>query len=145
MTSSTVLSRWLVFALVAATFVNFLGALALGPFLPQVAADLNTTVSLVGQVPALVTLIAAVLGLIIGPLADHYGYARTLTIGLLAATVSTLVIGLAPSFAVLLIVTILGAIGRAAVQPAAQSIVATRFPDEASRRHAMSQVSMGNS
>src|SRR3954451_3281066 len=98
MTSSTVLSRWLVLALVAATFVNFLGSLALGPFLPQVAADLETTVSLVGQVPALVTFIAALLGLVIGPLADQYGYSRTLLIGLLAATVSSLTVGLAPSF-----------------------------------------------
>jgi DHA1 family inner membrane transport protein len=145
MTSSSVLSRWLVLALTAATFVNFLGSLALGPFLPQVAADLETTVSLVGQVPALVTFIAALLGLVIGPLADQYGYSRTLLIGLLAATVSSLTVGLAPSFGVLLLVTILGAIGRAAVQPAAQAIVAARFTEEASRRHAMSRVSMGNS
>src|SRR3954462_5421201 len=96
------LSRWLVPALMAATFVNFLGALALGPFLPQVAADLDTSISLVGQVPALVTLLAALLGLVIGPLADHYGYSRTLLIGTLAATISTLTVGLAPSFTFLL-------------------------------------------
>src|SRR5215208_4146998 len=88
-----VISRGLVAALVVATFVNFLGSLALGPFLPQVAHDLGTTVALVGQVPALVTMLAALFGLIIGPLADHYGYGRTLRVGVLAATVSTLAIG----------------------------------------------------
>ena len=51
-----VISHWLVAALVVATFVNFLGLLALGPFLPQVAHDLGTTVALVGQVPALMTI-----------------------------------------------------------------------------------------
>src|SRR5215210_3086104 len=92
-----ILSRWLVAALMVATFVNFLGSLALGPFLPQVAHDLGTTVALVGQVPALVTMLAALLGLVVGPLADHYGYGRSLTMGVLAATVSTLAIGLAPT------------------------------------------------
>ena len=145
MPSSPALSRWLVAALMVATFVNFLGALALGPFLPQVAADLNTTVALVGQVPALVTLLAALLGLVIGPLADHYGFGRTLMVGVLAATVSTLAIGLAPSYAFLLAVTVIGAIGRAAVQPAAQATVAAQFHDESARRHAMGRVQMGNS
>jgi predicted MFS family arabinose efflux permease len=139
------LSSWLVTALMLATFVNFLGSLALGPFLPQVADDLGTTVALVGQVPALVTMLAALLGLVIGPLADHYGYARALLVGVLAATVSTLAIGLAPTYGFLLVVTAVGAIGRAAVQPTAQATVAARFSDEGARRHAMSRVQMGNS
>jgi predicted MFS family arabinose efflux permease len=140
-----ILSRWLVAALMVATFVNFLGSLALAPFLPQVAHDLGATVALVGQVPALVTLLAALIGLVVGPLADHYGYGRSLMAGVLAATVSTLAIGLAPTYAFLLPVTIIGAIGRAAVQPSAQATVALHFPDEATRRYAMSRVQMGNS
>jgi predicted MFS family arabinose efflux permease len=140
-----VLSRWLVAALMTATFVNFLGSLALGPFLPQVAHDLGTTVALVGQVPALVTMLAALLGLVIGPLADHYGSGRSLMVGVLAATLSTLAIGLAPTYGVLLLVTFIGAIGRATVQPTAQATVAQHFPDEAIRRYAMSRVQMGNS
>jgi DHA1 family inner membrane transport protein len=138
-------SRWLVAALMVATFVNFLGSLALGPFLPQVAQDLGTTVALVGQVPALVTMLAALLGLIVGPLADHYGSGRSLLVGVVAATVSTLAIGLAPTYGFLLLVTIVGAIGRAAVQPTAQATVAQHFPDEQTRRYAMSRVQMGNS
>ena len=55
-------------------------------------------------------------------------------VGVLAATVSTLAIGLAPSYAFLLLVTVVGAIGRAAVQPVAQATVAVHFPDEAARR-----------
>src|SRR5215204_1970787 len=122
-----VISRWLVAALVVATFVNFLGSLALGPFLPEVARDLGTTVALVGQVPALVTMLAALLGLVVGPLADHYGSGRSLMVGVLAATVSSLAIGLAPTYALLLLVTIIGALGRATVQPTAQASVAQHF------------------
>jgi MFS transporter, DHA1 family, inner membrane transport protein len=140
-----ILSRWLVAALMTATFVNFLGSLALGPFLPQVAHDLGTTVALVGQVPALVTMLAALLGLVVGPLADHYGSGRSLMIGVLAATASTLAVGLAPTYALLLLVTIIGAIGRATIQPTAQATVAHHFPDEATRRYAMSRVQMGQS
>ena len=145
MPSSPGSSRWLIVSLMAATFVNFLGALALGPFLPQVADDLNTSVALVGQVPALTMLLAALLGLVIGPLADRYGFGRTLMLGVLAATASTLAIGLAPSYAFLLAVTVLGGIGRAAVQPAAQATVAAQFPVETDRRIAMGRVQMGNS
>ena len=139
------LSPWLVSALMLATFVNFLGTLGLGPFLVPIADDLGTTVALVGQVPALVTMLAAMLALVIGPLADHYGLSRTLMVGVLAVTVSTLAIGLAPSYGFLLLVTVVGAIGRSAVQPVAQATVATRFPDEKTRRSAMSRVQMGNS
>jgi MFS transporter, DHA1 family, inner membrane transport protein len=144
MATSPVLSRWLVTALAGATFVNFLGSIALAPFLPQVADDLGTTVALVGQVPALVAMLAALLGLVIGPLADHYGFGRTLMAGVLAAVVSTLAIGLTPTYAFLLLATGAGAIGRAAVQPTAQAIVAAWVPDEATRRVAMSRVQMGS-
>ena len=145
MIAPPLLSRWLVATLTTATFVNFLGALGLGPFLPQIADDLDTSVALVGQVPALVMILAALLGLVIGPLADHYGYSRTLMVGMVAATCSTLATGLTPTYAFLLAVAVAGAIGRAAVQPAAQATVAVQFHGEQARRHAMSRVQMGNS
>jgi predicted MFS family arabinose efflux permease len=90
-------------------------------------------------------MLAALLGLVVGPLADHYGAGRLLMVGVVAATVSTLAIGLAPTYAFLVLVTIIGAIGRAAVQPTAQATVAQHFPDEATRRYAMSCVQMGMS
>jgi predicted MFS family arabinose efflux permease len=145
MSSSPVPSRWLIVALMGATFVNFLGTLALGPFLPQVAEDLETPVALVGQVPALVMLLAALLGLVTGPFADQFGFGRTLMLGVLAATISTLAIGLAPTYGSLLAVSALGAIGRAAIQPSAQATVAAHYPVEAGRRVAMGRVQMGNS
>ena len=42
-----------------------LSSLAVSPLLPVMAADLDTSVSLLGQVPALMLVLAAVLGLVI--------------------------------------------------------------------------------
>src|SRR6478736_8628335 len=77
-------SRWFVLSLALAAFVNMTGSLALGPFLAPVAGELGTSVALLGQIPSLTMLLAAGLGLIVGPLADHYGYRRTLILSLLA-------------------------------------------------------------
>src|SRR3954470_6510910 len=127
LSSSYLPSRWLIWALTVATFVNFLGSLAFAPFLPQIADDLGVTVALVGQIPAVVTLLAGLLGLVIGPLADHYGLGRALKGGVLAAIVSTLAIGLAPSVLFLFIVSVFGAVARAAVQPSAQATVSAQI------------------
>ncbi len=56
-----------------APFVTQLATFALSPFLPFVAADLGASVSLLGQIPALALFTAAVLGLVVGPLADRAG------------------------------------------------------------------------
>lgn len=127
-------SRWLIVALALAAFVNHIVGLALSPFLPLMAEEFGTSVALVGQVPSLSMLLAAILGLMIGPLADQYGYRRVLMIGLLSAVVSTLATSLAPSYLLLLVAVLVGAIGRATVLPTAQAIVTTRFQDAARRR-----------
>ena len=53
----------LVPTLALAAFVNMTGALALGPFLPVIAAELGTGVAVLGQVPALAMVLAAALGM----------------------------------------------------------------------------------
>lgn len=136
-------SIWLVPVLTLASTVNILGARALPVFLPLMAADLGTSVAVLGQVPSSMLLLAGVLALVAGPLADHYGYRATLVAGLLTIVVSTVATGLAPTFPVLLAVTLVGAVARAAVMPTAQAVVVARFPDEAARRRAISWVTAG--
>ncbi len=138
-------ARWLVLLLTLAVFVNFLAPLALGAFLPVVAAELGVSVALLGQVPALMMLLAALLGLAVGPLADRFGHRRTLLIGLLAVLVSSLGTGIAPSFVILILVSLVGAVGRAAVLPVGQAILGTRFSDEDARRAALSKIQTGQS
>ena len=75
-----------VLALVGASFLGALTSVALGPFLPVIARDLRTSVPLLGQTATAALLSAAVLGLIVGPLADRYGHRRLLLAGLWAVT-----------------------------------------------------------
>jgi predicted MFS family arabinose efflux permease len=125
---------WILPTLVLAGFIAQLSVAGLGPFLPVWADAFGTSVALVGQVPALITLLAAVLGLAIGPLADWLGHRRALLLGLATIVVSTLGIAFAPSLAVLLAVALAGSIGRATIAPVAQALAGARFTGEARRR-----------
>lgn len=129
-------------ALCPAAFVALLYSYALGPFFPAVAADLGTTVAVVGQVPALLNGLAGVLGLLAGPLADRYGYRQLLAAGVVAAAVGALGTGLATTLGLLLVATLFGALSRAAVAPVALTIAGTRFDGDA-RRRALSYVVAG--
>src|SRR5439155_2651855 len=87
---------WLMVALCAAPAVQQLSYFALSPFLPTVGAELGTSVALLGQVPALMTLLAAPIAVAIGPLADRFGY-RPLPLATMAAVaISALGAALAP-------------------------------------------------
>ena len=136
-------ARWPVPALTLATFVTMTSGLGLGPFLPVIAQELDTPVALLGQVPAAMLLLAAVLGLVIGPIADFYGYRRVLVVGLLTVVASALATGFAPSYSLLLLAALVGAGGRAAVLPVAQAFVARRFQENDARRRALSWLNMG--
>jgi MFS transporter, DHA1 family, inner membrane transport protein len=129
--------------LTLATFVNHLNVIAWNPFLPFIAAEIGVTAALLGQVPALMMLLAVPLGLVIGPLADHYGYRRTMLIGLLAVVTSSLATGLAATLPILVLAALVGAVGRAAIMPVAQAIVARSFVDDTVRRRAVSRTQSG--
>jgi MFS transporter, DHA1 family, multidrug resistance protein len=94
-------ARGLVSTLALATFVNHLNVIAWIPFLPFIAEAHGISVSLLGQIPALMLLLSAFLGLVIGPLADRSGYRRTLFVCLLAVVASSLSTGLAVTLSVL--------------------------------------------
>src|SRR5260370_22557772 len=76
MRPDTAPAKGLVPMLSLAAFVNHLNLIAWNPFLPSIAEAHGVTVALLGQVPALMLLLSASLGLVIGPLADRYGYRR---------------------------------------------------------------------
>lgn len=136
-------SRLLVPVLTLAIAVTILGSRALAVFLPVIAADLGTSVSLLGQVPGLTLLLAGVLALVAGPLADRFGLRRMLVIGVASVAISSVATGLAPTFPILLAVTLVGAVARSSVAPTAQALVATVFADERARRRAMAWVTAG--
>jgi predicted MFS family arabinose efflux permease len=127
-------ARWLVPTLTLATFVTMTSGFGLGPFLPVIARELDTPVALIGQVPAAMLLLAALLGLVVGPLADSFGYRPVLVAGLLTVVVSAVETGFASNYLLLLLAALVGAGGRAAVLPVAQAYVATRSQDTDARR-----------
>ena len=126
-------------AICFAALVGFLLASALSPFFPLIAADLGTSVALLGQIPALSMLVAAVLGLLIGPLADQYGHRRLLILGSIVVVGSAVSTALSPTFGLLLLATLLAAVSRAIIQPVALAVAGANFTGAAQRR-AMSWV-----
>ena len=86
-------ARGLVPTLALSTFVNHLNVVAWIPFLSFIAKAQGVSVSLLGQIPASMLLLSALLGLGIGPLADRYGYRRTLLVCLAAVAASSLTTG----------------------------------------------------
>lgn len=121
-------------ALCVAAFLASLNFFATTPFYLPMARDLRTTVSLLGQVVTLTVLLSAGLGLVVGPLADRYGYRWPLVIGLLAIAVNLLGTGLAPAYPVLLGLSVAGGLGDALVFGLALAIAGTRFAGDARRR-----------
>ncbi len=133
------MSSLILLAVCPAAFIAVLNSYALGPFFPQVASELGTSVALLGQVPALLNATAAVLGLAMGPIADRFGNRLMLLAGTAATAVGALATGLAPTFELLLLAAIFGALGRAVVAPVALAIVGGQFSG-AARMRAMSYV-----
>ena len=79
----------LVPTLTVAAFVNHLNVIAWNPFLPFIAEAHGIEIAILGQLPALLLVLSAVLGLVIGPLADSYGYRPTMVLSLLAVAASS--------------------------------------------------------
>jgi MFS family permease len=79
----------------------------------------------------------------IGLLVRAFGYRRTLLVCLLGVARGSVATGLAPTLPVLVLAALLGAIGRAAIMPVSQAIVAASFVDDAVRRWAVSRIQSG--
>ncbi len=126
--------RRILIALCAASFLAALNFLAPAPFYPQIARDLGTTVSLLGQVMTLMIMISAGLGLIVGPLGDRYGYRWLLVGGVLGIAINLLGTALAPSYPALLGLSVVGGLADAIVFGLPLAVAGTVFTGEARRR-----------
>lgn len=123
--------------LVALGYGTFVAALVfvIPPlFFPPIARELQVGVPLLGQVMSIMLGLSVVLGLVIGPLADHSGYRRLIVVGLAAAAVCLLVFGLAPTFLLLLLASVAGAMADAGVLGPSLAIAGTAFRGTAAKR-----------
>ena len=123
-----------VVSIAAASFCTILSQSAFAPFLPLIGASLDTGVALLGQAPAVSMLLAGVLGLVVGPLADRYGQRRALVLGLVTLAASAVGVGLSPSYGAFVVVMLVSAIGRATILPVSMVVGGTRFVGDAQRR-----------
>ena len=124
----------LLLALCLASFLAALNFFVLSPFYPAMARDLDTTVPLLGQATTLMILISASLGLVVGPLADRYGYRRLLVVGVIAVSAALIGEGLAPSYPILLCLTVFGGLADALLFGLPLAIAGTRFHGDQQRK-----------
>jgi MFS family permease len=71
--------------------------IALLPFMPVVAYELETSVAALGQVTAMSMALATGLGLVAGQYADRFGYRRILLLGVATVVVSAFGSAVAPN------------------------------------------------
>src|SRR3954464_10881471 len=121
-------------ALGGGTFVGALVFIIPPLFFPQMAQDLHVSVPLLGQIMSAMLGLSVGLGLVIGPLSDRSGYRRLIIIGLVAAALCMLVFGLAPTFLVLLVASVMGAVTDAGVIGPSFAMAGTAFVGTTARR-----------
>jgi predicted MFS family arabinose efflux permease len=107
---------------------------AMSPFYPEIARDLETSVPLVGQVVTVMILISAALGLVVGPVADRFGFRAPLTIGLLAVGANLIGIGISPATYWLFAFSVVGGLADAIVFGLAFAVAGTHFHGAARTR-----------
>ena len=120
--------------LCTASFLSALNFFATSPFYPEIADDLGTSVPLLGQATTLMILVSVVCGIVVGPLADRYGFRWPLVVGVLAIAVNLIGTGLAPAYAALLGLSLAGGLADAVVLGLPLAVAGSLFSGDAQRR-----------
>jgi DHA1 family L-arabinose/isopropyl-beta-D-thiogalactopyranoside export protein-like MFS transporter len=103
------------------------------------APDFAMSVAGLGQTLTVTGMMAACLGLVIGPAAEWAGYRTLMLCGLVALVVAVFGTALAPSFPLLVLAQLVGAVGASTITPMSYAIAATRFTGPA-RNTAISRI-----
>lgn len=136
MTTSIPANR-ILFALCCCAISGVINFLAMTPFYPEMSSDFGVSVSIVGQIVTVMVLLSACLGLVLGPVVDRYGFRRPLVLGLCCVVINLIGAGLAPSFAVMLGLSLIGGLGDALVFGVPFALAGTLFA-EGTRKRAFS-------
>jgi MFS transporter, DHA1 family, inner membrane transport protein len=110
---------------------------ALGPFIPDIARDFNSTVPVIGQVATASWMMSAIAGIFAGPLADHYGHRRLLATGLILTAASALFVAAAQGYWWLVLGRMIGGLGFSASIGVGFALATLRYSGKA-RLRAMS-------
>lgn len=125
---------FLLLTLCLTTSLSVLNALALSPFLAEIAPDLDTSVALLGQALMASSLVGASIGVFIGPSAEWLGYKRLLLAGIVALIACNVGTALAPSFAGMAAAQIVGGISAATISPMGFAIAGNSYEGDERRR-----------
>jgi predicted MFS family arabinose efflux permease len=127
--------RWVIIGpLCLVSFVGFMNGLAPSPFLPHMAESFDTSVALIGQIETAALLFGAAIGLVIGPLADDAGRKRIVMAGLSLTALASFGAVLAPNYAALLAVWMIGAGFGGMLTGLNMSIASATFSGDTRRR-----------
>lgn len=125
--------RRVLLVLCLAMFMAVVNFQALSPFLPTVARDLRTNVSLLGQVTTTLMILSALLGLVIGPIADRFGHRRLMVGGFMAIAVNLVATSVVPSYPALLALSVISGAGDAVLFGLPLAIAGSYFTGAARR------------
>ncbi len=134
------LDRRFMAALCLAATAGLVNNAALGPFIPVIADDFDSSVPVIGQAATASWLMAALSGIFAGPLADHYGHRRLLVTGLLLTALSAAGGAAVTGYWTLVLARVVGGLGFSATVGVAFAIATTRYTGGA-RLRALSVIS----
>ena len=101
-----------------------------GPLLVDMAAALETSVPVVGQLVTAAASTWALTAIVVGPFSDAYGRRPILLLGVCLLAMGSLGIGLAPSFALVAAFSVLLGVGGGMVPPTCIALVGDLLPEE---------------
>jgi predicted MFS family arabinose efflux permease len=117
-----------------AMFTSGMNAIGLQPFLVDIGGDLSSSVPAVGQAVTVTLVMSALSGLIIGPVADHFGHRRLMIGGALILAVSAAGTALAPAYLPFMGARLFGGVSLALLNGLSLAIAGSYFAGEARRR-----------
>jgi predicted MFS family arabinose efflux permease len=124
--------RKMVVVLAISAFVGMTSIVSFDLMMPGIADDLGVSVAALAQISFVMYVLGATIGLLLGPLADHYGLRRTMMFGGVLLAFSCIASALAVSFWMLLLSRLpvgIGIMGAVSI-----AIASTRLPEENRRR-----------
>jgi predicted MFS family arabinose efflux permease len=132
----------IVMLFVVAAFSNLSG-LSLYPFLSSIAEEFGSSVAMIGQAITISLIGGAIVGLVAGPLADHYGQRRLIILGTLLMSLSGIGTAMATSYEWLLIARFPAGLATGILLGISLSLATTRLVGD-ERRSAVGWIASGS-
>lgn len=132
----------IVMLFVVAAFSNLSG-LSLYPFLSSIAEEFDSSVAMIGQAITISLIGGAIVGLVAGPLADHYGQRRLIILGALLLSLSGVGTAMATSYEWLLIARFPAGLATGILLGIGLSLATTRLLGD-ERRSAVGWIASGS-